>query len=280
MPRTSKPLGTVKIPRQPRRGTEVLSWCKQAQRAIEDLTGRIGFRPTNAQRPRTFPPLWVKLFYSTANAQWEIAVTPGAVRYHNMGKNPDTDGPTHYLVPTLNGTALDAATPPTAAITQPYIYVKVDTDNKGVPTGTPTIEQKASATASTHHRPADPDDATGEDGEYYFLIAKATQDGSRWSMDKRLPGNLNIPNQLVEQENVGYGAKPYKGYLPDAADVHQFRSLVERASGTVAINVDEETNEIRIHGTGVDDTVVFTDVCGATVTMVVADGLITSISRA
>lgn len=196
---------------------------------------------TNASRtPRPFPPLWVHFSYDAVAVAWKYSLTPGYLIYQQIGTAEKLD----FHTPTLGGTSLEAATPPTAALpaNDCYIYMRVQTDAKGVPSGAPTIVHSTTEETSTHHVPPHPDEVSGIAGDYYFLLAEFEDDGATPGKPqpvRRLTGNKQLPNQLIELENVGGAVEIYRQYLDGADDKHELRTLNERASSP-QINVKYE----------------------------------------
>lgn len=200
---------------------------------------------------RPYPNLWT--YIEPSGDGYQIGVTYGAVRWQNIR------GDNGYLVPTLNGTSLAAEPPPTVAYSnQSLVYVHQATDSKGKPSGTPTIEMLTTSQGSEHHFPPDPDNTAGRVGDYYFNIAEIQEVGGVPTVEQRLCGNINLPNQLVENVNLSGGvAEIYQDYDEDS-DQHKWRSFVERSSNP-GIFIRELPNHIRIEGNGFDGTLLFTN---------------------
>lgn len=192
---------------------------------------RVNVLPTAKSGSQTLANLLASFRYDAAAEAWKLRVSYGVVRYQLIG---EAAAPVGLLVPKLASTALGTDPAPEETLTFPgYIYCRVQTDEKGVPTGTPTITQSATEKSSTHHVPPSPDDS-GTAGDYYFQLGRVIQDpddASRPKWQTRLPGNLHIPNQLIEIDNIG-GQRPiYKGYLDGADDKHEFRTLEAVGTG-------------------------------------------------
>ena len=113
-----------------------------------------------------------------------------------------------------------------------YVYLRVQTDSDGVPKfGTTgdgvTIEAFDEVKPSVHHVRPSPSGGE-EDGDYYLLLLETESDGGTPAaprVKKRIPGNRELPNQLVEITNIGGKREIYQGYLVGPDDKHEFRSL-------------------------------------------------------
>ena len=197
---------------------------------------------------------------------------PGYVTHQNIGNNLDADGPSHYMVPTLGGVSLEQQDPkPTGTLGGAicYIYVRATTDAKGVINATPTVVSSTSKQASIHHIPPDDQDSSGTDGDYYFLIAEFEADaGGNPTIKRRITGNRNIPNQLIEVENIGTGKKLHRDYLEDVDDKHELRTIKQRASQPqIKVKYDnedaggdeEDATEILVEGNDNDAEIIFED---------------------
>ena len=275
-------MGTVRIPPAPRRNGEVLKWAAQAHRALLDLRDRLDQGQRTSLDRIALPAFWVS--YWETSGTYQFHVMPGYVTYQNMGNNLDADGPSHYMVPTLGGVSLEQQDPkPTGTLGGAvcYVYVRATTDAKGVINGTPTVVSSTSKQASIHHVPPDDQDSSGTDGDYYFLLAEFEADaGGNPTIKRRITGNRNIPNQLIEVENIGTGKKLHRDYLEDNDDKHELRTIIERASqpqikvkydNEDAMGDEEDAEEILIEGNGYDNTA-----AGFVTAQTTVDGLVTT----
>lgn len=249
--------------------------------AVNRLIDRGVDEPPRPIMPDTKPPFYVT-HWTNGSGDFKFTVKPGYVTWQNI------NGQNGYKVPTLGGTSLEDDTPPVGTLpaSASYVYVRVATTNKGVVTGTPTIEATSSTQSSTHHVPPDPSDASGTAGDYYFLLAQFQDDGDGFpEVVRRIVGNRNVPNQLVELLNLGTGKEVYRAYLT-GTDEHELRSIRQRASSP-QINVkydnedamgdEEDAVEILIEGNGNDGTLLFEDCNGTEIfSLTWVDGLITN----
>lgn len=121
-----------------------------------------------------------------------------------------------------------------------YIYMRCTTNNRGVPTMTPTIDFYATQQSSTHHVPESVDyNAPPVDGDYYWQLAEIETvpdtEPAQYRIKRRLPGDKFIPNQIDRIKNIGDGTDIYWGFDPSATNaLHKFRSIAnasESASG-------------------------------------------------
>ena len=150
--------GTVTIPPQPHRKEQILPWANAVTKAIQQLRDRLAPVSPNTTTRDTLPPLWVSLFYD--DPDWKFRVNPGYATSQNI------NGGVLYHTPTLGGTSLEDDPQPdgTLPATDAYVYLKILTTNKGVITGTPTIESTESEETTQHHVPpnaANPSGVTG-----------------------------------------------------------------------------------------------------------------------
>lgn len=205
----------------------------------------------------TPPPFWINV-KEIPDDGWYITVEPGIVRQQNIF----IEEATTINIPLFNGVALDADPKPQLEWdgTKNHIYVHVPTDNRGTINGTVEIKAETTPMSSEHHVPPDPDDSVGVEGSYYFKIGEleSLDGGQTPSVKVRYPGNLNLPNQLIEVENVGSGATLYKGY-DEVSDIHAIKSLVGRYTNPAMQISEVGATEVRIEGNGFDGTLLFTD---------------------
>jgi len=213
---------------------------------------------------------------------FKYSVDPGYITYQNINS-----GGTGFIVPTLGGTSLEAEERPTGTLPAAacYVYVQVATSNKGVPS-TATITATASEQSDTHHVPPDPTNLSGTAGIYYLLLAQFEDDGNGHAKATRwITGNRNLPNQLVQLDNLGSGKKVYQGFAL-GTDKHQVRSIRQRASSEqIHVKYDNEDAggdeddavEIIVEGNKKDGTLRFEDCNGTEIfSLTWVDGLITN----
>ena len=176
----------------------------------------------------------------TDPVEYGVKVTPGYVLYQNAGANESEQGATGYLMPKMGGVALDD--PEVEPLELPalvsYVYLRIRTDSDGVPKfdadgGPVTIEAFDAPKQSTHHVRKNPSSGE-EEGDYYHLLLETESNGATPTpaprVKRRIPGNREMFNQLVEIENLGdqnaEGVRAiYEGYDPGPDDKHKFRSL-------------------------------------------------------
>ena len=224
------------------------------------------------------PPFHVSVFKK--DDVWKYRVTPGYVTEQNILAPEKLE----VYVPTLGGVSLEAETAPEGALPGvfAFIYVRVITNARGQVQGVPTIVATIAATPSTHHIPSDTDEPEGTDGDYYFLIAEFKSDGETEPSPeavRRVVGNKNVPNQLVQFENVGDGKEIHKDYDP-ITDTHKLRTPKERGTNPqLKVEYSDENDEsaseeIIIKGNNYDNSVYEVN----KVSISVIDGLVTSLT--
>jgi hypothetical protein len=293
----------MRLPSLPRDGMSVAKICTdlinylKVSRLTSVKGGRLRQTPSGqvleidtppTPDPGIAPPLWVTPFYDADDTEWKYNVNVGHVTEQNIGVSSVIE----YYVPTLDGTPIDADPAPIGVLpaNDCKIYLQVSTDNKGRITSTPTIVSSTSDETSTHHTPPSPG-SSGVNGDYYFLIAEFEENtestiGSPLEV-KRIPGNRMIPNQLVDNDNLGSGSRVYSHYDSGATDQHQFRSVSGRGAyssdspdpgTTEQINTVEDGGEIRVLGNGKKGDLTVTDSDGIESSPVLEwnDGLVTS----
>ena len=211
----------------------------------------------------TLPNFWVSTEYDPTAEEFKIRCEYGVVNYQNI-RVEDALGAT---VPTFGGISLTDE-PKVSWSGEEFVYVHQETDAKGLPLSGATVEMGSSLPGSTHHIPV-----SGQSGDYYWLIAQIEDNDGVPNVIKRHTGNIWIPNQLVEIENVGTGSRIYKRY-DDSADKHELRTLVERYTNP-SINISEDGDEVRIEGNNHDSTLTFEQCDGTPLALIdVIDGLV------
>lgn len=251
----------MKLPSNPQKGRSVaadferlLRWCK-GNRIVNVVGGKLKHSASGTtieidgaspRRPGSgdLPPFWVSISFDIDSETYKLRVEPGLVRYHNINAEDSTDGATFHLVPKMGMTSIDESPAPSLTVDgELFVYVKVPTDDKGNPEGqTAEIELASTAQTSAHHVPP-ADGAAGISGEYYFLIAELEQsedDPPVPTVKKRFTGNLHIPNQLIEIQNVGAPDSPpldygdvYAGF-DQSGDYHKLRRIYGEGDVTVS----------------------------------------------
>jgi hypothetical protein len=104
-----------------------------------------------------------------------------------------------------------------------------------------TVEAFDEAQESIHHIRLSPE-SDEEEGDYFFLILKTKADESdppRPIAERRITGNREMPNQLIEILNLGEEGEAgrqevYKGY-DVALDKHDLRAVLQQQTPGVAI---------------------------------------------
>ena len=230
-----KGLNPVKIPFPIKVSDRTLaSWCHEVRTALQQIEGRI---PTVSNRPPSSasrPPLWTAISQVPADpGTYQVTVTLGYLTYQNAGASEATQGVTGYIAPKINGVALDDedVEPLELPDVVSFTYLRVKTTADGMPKfddedGPVTIESFPEAQKSVHH--VRPSPTSGEEeGDYYFLILETESNGATPPAPiakRRITGNRELPNQLVEITNIGGEREWYQGYLVGPDDKHELRT--------------------------------------------------------
>lgn len=218
-----------------------LEWA----RWVENTLRRIIDSPTPRQRPITGggsaekPPFWTEIAAvpDSDPVEYQVTVTPGYLTYQNAGASESELGVTGYISPKIDDgdgnlvSMEDAEVPPVPlpAVVS-YVYLRVKTDADGVPKfedDAVTIEAFDEPKDSIHHVRPSPSGGE-EEGDYYFLILETESNGGTPAapiVKRRITGNRESPNQLVEIANIGGKRELYKGYTPGPDDKHELRTL-------------------------------------------------------
>lgn len=220
-----------------------------------------------SQSPDTKPNLWVsEPFKATDGTSNVVSVTAGYLTYQLLLKKDDTGGPLYYDTPTINDVSIESPDKENITISGAgFIYMHCTTNNRGVPTMTPTIDFYATEQASVHHVPESEDYNTpAVDGDYYWQLAEieAVPDSSPtiYRIKRRIPGDKFIPNQIDRIKNIGDGVKLYWGFDPSATNaLHKLRTLANATESGAAPLIKalaseaDETVKIKalIAGTGI-----------------------------
>jgi hypothetical protein len=211
-------------------------------RQIASATGKESFWTTISRVPDSDP------------AEYQVAVTLGYLSYQsNTPAAQASDlGTTGWIVPTIAGVSMEPPIPQTDPPTEipklplpaleSWVYLRVKTDSDGFPKdGEVTVEAFDEAQESIHHIRLSPE-SDEEEGDYFFLILKTKADESdppRPIPERRITGNREMPNQLIEILNLGEESEAgrqevYKGY-DVALDKHDVRAVLQQQTPGVAI---------------------------------------------
>jgi hypothetical protein len=208
----------------------------QLGRCIEELQNAI--RATGGKSspfvPSKLQPFWTSITQvpSSDPPEYQVTVTQGYLTYQNAGASESELGVTGYIVPKIAGVAMDneEVEPLPLPGVVSFVYLRVKTDADGVPKfdgESVTIEAFEEAQQSIHHVRPSPSGGE-EEGDYFFLILQTEGDGGTPEKPRavrRLTGNRELPNQLVEIANIGGKREIYKGYTAGPDDKHEVRSL-------------------------------------------------------
>ena len=226
-------------------------------RAIEELQNAIpqSLKPS-APATGNRPPFWTTISQVQGSdpPEFQVAVTLGYLSYQsNTPAAQASDlGTTGWIVPTIAGVSMEPPVPQTDPATvvpklplpavESWVYLRVKTDVDGFPKdGEVTVEAFDEAQESIHHIRLSPE-SDEEEGDYFFLILKTKADESdppRPIPERRITGNREMPNQLIEilnlgEESEGGRQELYKGY-DVAIDKHDLRSVLQQQTPGVAI---------------------------------------------
>ena len=232
-------------------------------RAIEELQNAIpqSLKPS-APATGSRPPFWTTISQVQGSdpPEFQVAVTLGYLSYQsNTPAAQASDlGTTGWIVPTIAGVSMEPPVPQTDPATEvpklplpaaeSWVYLRVKTDVDGFPKpfsqedgSFVTIEAFDEAQESIHHIRLSPESGE-EEGDYFFLILKTKADESdppRPIPERRITGNREMPNQLIEILNLGEESEAgrqevYKGY-DIALDKHDVRAVLQQQTPGVAI---------------------------------------------
>lgn len=231
------------------------AWCNEVRTAIQQIEAR---QPTaNVGRGASAgggrPPFFgsVSRVPESDPPEYQATFTLGYLTYQNAGASESEQGVTGYIVPKIQGVSMERAEekPPTnpAALAAfkadlkklkiklpdlvSFVYLRVKTDADGVPkfdNESVTIEAFDEAQESIHHVRPSPSGGE-EEGDYYFLLLETESNGATPTpaprVVRRLTGNREMPNQLIEITNIGGKRELYQGYLPGPDDKHELRTI-------------------------------------------------------
>ena len=233
---------------------EWAQWVEKTLRRLIDI-------PPPRERPITGgssekPPFWTEISRVSDSdpAEYQVAVTLGYLSYQsNTPAAQASDlGTTGWIVPTIAGVSMEPPIPQTDPATEipklplpaneSWVYLRVKTDVDGFPKdGEVTVEAFDEAQESIHHIRLSPE-SDEEEGDYFFLILKTKADESdppRPIPERRITGNREMPNQLIEILNLGEESEAgrqelYKGY-DVALDKHDLRTVLQQQTLGVPI---------------------------------------------
>lgn len=233
---------------------EWAQWVEKTLRRLIDI-------PPPRERPITGgsgerPPFWAEISQvpDSDPAEYEVAVTLGYLSYQSNTPAAQASelGTTGWIVPTIAGVSMEPPVPQTDPPTtipklplpavESWVYLRVKTDTDGFPKdGEVTVEAFDEAQESIHHIRLSPE-SDEEEGDYFFLILKTKADESdppRPIAERRITGNREMPNQLIEILNLGEESEAgrqevYKGY-DIAIDKHDLRAVLQQQTPGVPI---------------------------------------------
>jgi hypothetical protein len=238
----------VKIPFQIRTTDRTLAaWCNEVRTALQQLEAR---QPTanfgrGASAGGGRPPFFgsVSRVPESDPPEYQATFTLGYLTYQNAGASEAEQGVTGYVVPKIKNEegqwiSMDAESPQIVppivlpSVTS-WVYLRIKTTADGVPEfnqedgPTFTIEAFSEEQKSIHH--VRPSPGGGEEkGDYYFLLLQTEGDGGdpeKPAIVRRITGNREMPNQLIEITNIGGKRELYQGYLPGPDDKHELRTI-------------------------------------------------------
>lgn len=249
----------IRSPMRPARKGEMptVEWAQWVEKTLRRLIDI----PPPRERPITGgsgerPPFWTEISQvpDSDPAEYEVDVTLGYLSYQsNTPAAQASDlGTTGWIVPTIAGVSMEPPVPQTDPPTtipklplpdvESWVYLRVKTDTDGFPKdGEVTVEAFDEAQESIHHIRLSPE-SDEEEGDYFFLILKTKADESdppRPIAERRITGNREMPNQLIEILNLGEESEAgrqevYKGY-DIAIDKHDLRAVLQQQTPGVPI---------------------------------------------
>ena len=248
----------IRSPMRPARKGEMptVEWAQWVEKTLRRLIDI----PPPRERPITGgsdpPPFWTTIsrVANSDPAEYEVTVTLGYLSYQsNTPAAQASDlGTTGWIIPTIAGVSMEPPVPQTDPPTEvpklplpaveSWVYLRVKTDTDGFPKdGEVTVEAFDQAQESIHHIRLSPE-SDEEEGDYFFLILKTKADESdppRPIAERRITGNREMPNQLIEilnlgEESEGGRQELYKGY-DVAIDKHDLRSVLQQQTPGVPI---------------------------------------------
>lgn len=255
----------IRSPMRPARKGEMptVEWAQWVEKTLRRLIDI----PPPRERPITGgsgerPPFWTEISQvpDSDPPEFQVAVTLGYLSYQsNTPAAQASDlGTTGWIVPTIAGVSMEPPVPQTDPPTtipklplpavESWVYLRVKTDTDGFPKpfsqedgSFVTIEAFNQEQKSIHHIRLSPE-SDEEEGDYFFLILKTKADESdppRPIPERRITGNREMPNQLIEILNLGEESEAgrqevYKGY-DIAIDKHDLRAVLQQQTPGVPI---------------------------------------------
>jgi len=226
------------------------AWANETRTAIRQLEARI---PTANLGGRAGGGASAPLFGSISRvpdsdpAEYQARFTLGYLTYQNANATEAEQGVTGYIVPKIRNTdgewiSMDEVAPvvipavPLPALAS-WVYLRVKTTADGMPDfeqedGPVTIEAFDSEQKSIHHVRPSPSGGE-EEGDYYFLLLETESNGATTPAPRakrRITGNREMPNQLIEIANIGGKRELYQGYLVGPDDKHELRTIEQLES--------------------------------------------------
>ena len=249
------------------------AWANETRTAIRQLearmpTANVGRGPAAGNKP----PFWcaISRVPQSDPAEYQVTVTLGYLAYQSNTPAAQASelGTTGWIVPTIGGVSMERGeekppTNPAALATfkadlkklkvalpanESWVYLRVKTDTDGFPKpfsqedgSFVTIEAFNQEQKSIHHIRLSPE-SDEEEGDYFFLILKTKADESdppKPIAERRITGNREMPNQLIEILNLGEESEAgrqevYKGY-DIAIDKHDLRAVLQQQTPGVPI---------------------------------------------
>ena len=244
----SKPGIPTPIRRAQKGKPPTVEWAKWVEDEIRKLqsTGTPPLRQIASASDK--PPFWTAIsrVANSDPAEYEVTVTLGHLSYQsNTPAAQDSElGTTGWIIPTIAGVSMESADvePLPLPAVESWVYLRVKTDVDGFPKdGEVTVEAFDEAQESIHHIRLSPESGE-EEGDYFFLILKTKADESdppRPIPERRITGNREMPNQLIEilnlgEEGEGGRQEIYKGY-DIALDKHDVRAVLQQQTPGVPI---------------------------------------------
>ena len=240
----------IRSPMRPARKGEMptVEWAQWVEKTLRRLIDI----PPPRERPITGgsdpPPFWTEIsrVANSDPAEYEVTVTLGYLSYQSNTPAAQASelGTTGWIIPTIAGVSMESADvePLPLPAAESWVYLRVKTDVDGFPKdGKVTVEAFDEAQESIHHIRLSPE-SDEEEGDYFFLILKTKADESdppRPIPERRITGNREMPNQLIEilnlgEESEGGRQELYKGY-DVALDKHDVRAVLQQQTPGVPI---------------------------------------------
>lgn len=212
-----------------------VDWARWVEESIRRLQEDkpIPYRPVFPTSPKT-EPFWTEISTvpDSDPLEYQVTVTQGYLIYQNATASESEDGVTGWISPKIDSIDMEDAEvqPLPLPDVASWVYLRVKTDADGAPKfdgESVTIEAFDAKQESVHHVRPSPSGGE-EEGDYYFLILQTEGNGGTPEAPRvvrRLTGNVELRNQLVEISNIGGKRELYKGYLVGPDDKHEVRSL-------------------------------------------------------